>query len=34
LVFCGCGWLYFTLDYLSPMQFEERWHAAQLLKAA
>jgi transposase InsO family protein len=23
-----------TLGYVSPMQFEKSWHAAQLLKAA
>jgi len=23
-----------TLDYVSPMQFEKNWYAAQLLKAA
>ena len=26
--------LHSTLDYVSQMQFEKRWHAAQQLKAA
>ncbi len=34
LTFYNHSRLHFTLGYVSPMQFEERWHAAQLLKAA
>ena len=26
--------IHFTLGYVSPMQFEKSWHAAQLLKSA
>jgi len=26
--------LHSTLGYVSPMQYEKNWHAAQLLKAA
>jgi putative transposase len=34
LTFYNHSRLHSTLGYVSPMQFEERWHAAQLLKAA
>ena len=34
LTFYNHSRLHSTLGYVSPMQFEERWHAAQQLKAA
>jgi len=34
LAFYNCRQLHSTLGYLSPMQYEQRWHAAQRKKAA
>ncbi len=34
LAFYNHSRLHSTLGDVSPMQFEERWHAAQLLKVA